>query len=96
MPARSRHRPPHRARRKSSLALVRDQYNAGAVSYVALVTAEPGGTGNRISLIQAEAQRYADTARAVSGAGGGWWNQKAEDQDRKRKSTLSGIRGDRR
>jgi NodT family efflux transporter outer membrane factor (OMF) lipoprotein len=63
----------------NSLALTRDQYSAGAVGFVALVTAEQAEQQTRVALVQAEAQRFADTAALFQALGGGWWNKPVKE-----------------
>lgn len=58
-----------------NLNLARDQYRLGAVSYLALLTAETTYEQTRIALVQAQAARYADTAALFQALGGGWWNR---------------------
>ncbi len=66
-----------------SLVLAHDQYTAGAIPYSALLDAERTEQQTKIARVQAEAQRYADTAALFQALGGGWWNQKAEGGDQK-------------
>ena len=61
-----------------SLALSRDQFNAGAVSYLDLLNAELAEQQAKIDLIKAEAQRFSDTAALFQALGGGWWNRPAD------------------
>jgi NodT family efflux transporter outer membrane factor (OMF) lipoprotein len=58
-----------------SLRLSKDQYSAGSLSYLSLLTAEQTEQQTRIALVQAEAQRFADTAALFQALGGGWWNR---------------------
>ena len=58
-----------------SLKLAKDQFKAGAVSYVVLLNAEKAFEQARIGLVQAQATRYADTAALFQALGGGWWNR---------------------
>lgn len=60
----------------ASLELARDQFKLGAVSYLSLLTAEQTYQQARIALVQAQANRYADTAALFQALGGGWWNRK--------------------
>ena len=57
-----------------SLKLSQQQFKDGAISYLALLTAEQAEQQTRIALVQAQAQRYADTAALFAALGGGWWN----------------------
>jgi NodT family efflux transporter outer membrane factor (OMF) lipoprotein len=58
-----------------SLALARKQYELGAVSFPTLLDAEKTWQQTRLSLVQAEAARIADSAALLVALGGGWWNQ---------------------
>ena len=58
-----------------SLAITDRQYSLGAVSYLTLLTAQRAEHQTRISLIQARAARFADTAALFQALGGGWWNR---------------------
>jgi NodT family efflux transporter outer membrane factor (OMF) lipoprotein len=57
-----------------SLALTRGQYQAGGVSYLALLDAQRQYQQTVGSVAQAQASRYADTAALFQALGGGWWN----------------------
>ena len=59
----------------TSLDIVRTQLRLGAVAYLALLTAENTYQQALISLVQARANRYADTAALFQSLGGGWWNR---------------------
>ena len=58
-----------------SLKLAREQFNAGAISYLSLLTAEQAHERTKIGLVQAQAARFADTAALFAALGGGWWNR---------------------
>ena len=58
-----------------SLAIVRSQLKLGDVSPLALLNAEQTYQQAMISLVQALANRYADTAALFQALGGGWWNR---------------------
>ncbi len=58
-----------------SLALARVQYQAGAISYLTLLNADRTWQQARLSLVQAEAARFADTAALFQALGGGWWHR---------------------
>jgi NodT family efflux transporter outer membrane factor (OMF) lipoprotein len=60
-----------------SLSLSRQQFQLGAITYTALLTAEQTYQQTRVSRVQAEAQRYSDTAALFQALGGGWWNEDA-------------------
>ena len=57
-----------------SFHLSQKQFDTGAISYLALLNAESIYQQTRISLVTAEAARYADTAALFVALGGGWWN----------------------
>ena len=58
-----------------SLDIVRRQLELGQVAYLALLNAETTYQQARLSLVQAEANRLADTAALFQALGGGWWNR---------------------
>ncbi|VTU29464.1 efflux transporter outer membrane subunit [Variovorax sp. PBL-E5] len=60
---------------KQSLDLTTQQFRAGAVSYVQLLTAQQAYLQTHTALVQAQAARYADTAALFQALGGGWWNR---------------------
>jgi NodT family efflux transporter outer membrane factor (OMF) lipoprotein len=58
-----------------TLDLSRKQYQSGYVSYLALLSAEQAYQQAVINLVQAQANRYADTTALFLALGGGWWNR---------------------
>ncbi len=62
---------------RDALELTRRQFELGAVSYLSLLNAERQHQQTRVSLVQARAARYADTAALFQSFGGGWWNRGA-------------------
>lgn len=60
---------------QTSLALVRSQRRAGYASYLQVLNAEQAYQLALLSQVQAEANRYADTAALFQALGGGWWNR---------------------
>jgi NodT family efflux transporter outer membrane factor (OMF) lipoprotein len=62
-----------------SLDLTETQYKVGAVSYLALLTAEQAEQQAKLTLLAAEAARYVDTAALFQALGGGWWNRPDAD-----------------
>jgi NodT family efflux transporter outer membrane factor (OMF) lipoprotein len=60
-----------------SLDLATKQYQLGAISYLTLLDAQRTYQQAHISLVQAQAARYADTAALFQALGGGWWNRRA-------------------
>jgi NodT family efflux transporter outer membrane factor (OMF) lipoprotein len=59
----------------ASLDLSRRQYQLGAIDYLTLLNAQRTWQQARISLVQAEANRYSDTAALFQALGGGWWHR---------------------
>jgi outer membrane protein TolC len=59
---------------KASFDLAHRQYLNGSLSLVALLNAEQTYQQAQIALVQAQANRYADTAGLFQALGGGWWN----------------------
>jgi NodT family efflux transporter outer membrane factor (OMF) lipoprotein len=60
---------------KVTLDLVQRQWQGGYAGYLALLSAEQADRQTRITLVQAQASRYADTAALFQALGGGWWNR---------------------
>jgi NodT family efflux transporter outer membrane factor (OMF) lipoprotein len=58
-----------------SLAASQRQFSTGLISYLSLLNAEQTYQQARISLVEAEAGRYSDTAALFQALGGGWWNR---------------------
>ncbi len=58
-----------------SLALAREQFKSGAITYLTLLNAQRTQQQALIGLAQAQAARYADTAALFQALGGGWWNR---------------------
>jgi NodT family efflux transporter outer membrane factor (OMF) lipoprotein len=58
-----------------SLDLSREQYRLGAITYVNLLTAQRTYQQAKLSLVQAQATRFADTVALFQSLGGGWWNR---------------------
>ncbi len=56
-----------------ALDLVTTEYRTGGVDYVSLLTSQIQYQSARVAFIQAEAQRYADTAALYLALGGGQW-----------------------
>lgn len=61
-----------------SLALTQKQFGLGATSYLTLLNAQRQHQQARITLAQAQAARFADTAALFQALGGGWWNREKE------------------
>jgi NodT family efflux transporter outer membrane factor (OMF) lipoprotein len=60
---------------KVTLDLSQRQWKDGYASYLSLLSAEQAWQQARISLVQAQADRYADTAALFQALGGGWWHR---------------------
>ena len=60
---------------KETLDLAQEQYKLGGISYLILLDAQRSYQQAHISLVQAQAARYADTAALFQALGGGWWNR---------------------
>jgi NodT family efflux transporter outer membrane factor (OMF) lipoprotein len=58
-----------------SLRVAHEQYAGGYIPYLTLLSAENYYQQTVLTLIQAEAVRYADTAALFQALGGGWWNR---------------------
>jgi NodT family efflux transporter outer membrane factor (OMF) lipoprotein len=69
-----------------SLAIARRQQELGQTSALGLLTAEQAQQQTRLAVIQAEANRFADTAALYQALGGGWWNQPAQADETVTKS----------
>ena len=59
----------------ASLNLAERQYQLGAIDYLILLNAQRTWQQARINLVQAEANRYSDTAALFQALGGGWWHR---------------------
>jgi NodT family efflux transporter outer membrane factor (OMF) lipoprotein len=60
---------------KVTLDLSQRQWKAGYASFLTLSTAEQADLQAQINLVQAQANRYADTAALFQALGGGWWHR---------------------
>ena len=58
-----------------SLSIARRQLELGDISYLAILNSEQTYQQAMINLVQALANRYADTAALFQALGGGWWNR---------------------
>ena len=64
---------------KVSLNLVTKQLQVGQVNYLALLNSQQTYQQAVLSLSQARANRFADTAALFQALGGGWWNRAPAD-----------------
>jgi NodT family efflux transporter outer membrane factor (OMF) lipoprotein len=62
---------------RNTLDLARRQLGLGTISLVAVLNAEQAYQQAELTLVQAQANRYADTAGLFQALGGGWWNRAA-------------------
>jgi NodT family efflux transporter outer membrane factor (OMF) lipoprotein len=60
---------------KITLDLAQRQWQDGYAGYLSLLSAEQAYQQSEINLVQAEANRYADTAALFQALGGGWWHR---------------------
>jgi NodT family efflux transporter outer membrane factor (OMF) lipoprotein len=60
---------------KVTLDLTTKQMQVGYANYLALLSAEQNYQQAVINLVQAQSNRYADTAALFQALGGGWWNR---------------------
>jgi NodT family efflux transporter outer membrane factor (OMF) lipoprotein len=60
---------------KTALDLVQVQKRAGYANYLQLLSAEQTYQNAIVIQVQAQANRYADTAALLQALGGGWWNR---------------------
>jgi outer membrane protein TolC len=58
-----------------TLTQTKSQFEAGYTSYLALLSAEQAYQQAAITLVQAQSNRFADTAALFQALGGGWWNR---------------------
>jgi NodT family efflux transporter outer membrane factor (OMF) lipoprotein len=58
-----------------TLDLTKKQYQTGYANYLALLSAEQAYQQAVMNLVQAQTNRYADTAALFQALGGGWWNR---------------------
>ena len=60
---------------KETAEITRKQYESGYVSYQMVLIAEQSYQQSEVTLIQAQASRFGDTAALYQALGGGWWNR---------------------
>ncbi len=63
----------------SNLDIAKNAYDTGATSFLTLLDAQRTYQQARVALVQAQANRYADTAALFAALGGGWWNRPDAD-----------------
>jgi NodT family efflux transporter outer membrane factor (OMF) lipoprotein len=64
----------------SNLTIAKNAYDTGATSFLTLLDAQRTYQQARVALVQAQANRYADTAALFVALGGGWWNRPDADE----------------
>jgi NodT family efflux transporter outer membrane factor (OMF) lipoprotein len=65
------------AQAKALADLAQRQFDTGASSYLSLLSAQQQYQQSAVNLVQARADRLADTAALFQALGGGWWNAQA-------------------
>jgi NodT family efflux transporter outer membrane factor (OMF) lipoprotein len=60
---------------ETTLTIIRRQLDLGQVAYLALLNAQQAYLQAHINRVQAQANRYADSAALFQALGGGWWNR---------------------
>jgi NodT family efflux transporter outer membrane factor (OMF) lipoprotein len=60
---------------KTSLDLARLKYKDGYAAYLSVLNADQAYQQARLAQVQAEADRFTDTAALFQALGGGWWHQ---------------------
>jgi len=60
---------------KVALDLAQKQFQSGYAGYLSLLNAEQAYQEALLNLVQAQANRYADTAALFQALGGGWWHR---------------------
>jgi len=63
---------------KKTFDLAQHQRELGAITLVAVLIAEQAYNLAELALVQAQANRYSDTAGLFQALGGGWWNRTEE------------------
>jgi NodT family efflux transporter outer membrane factor (OMF) lipoprotein len=66
---------------KVTLDLAQRQWQDGYANYLTLLSAEQAYQQGRINLVQAQANRYSDTAALFQALGGGWWHGRDSAKD---------------
>jgi NodT family efflux transporter outer membrane factor (OMF) lipoprotein len=70
---------------QETLDLSQRQWKDGYISYLTLLSAEQAYQQARINFVQAQANRYADTAALFQALGGGWWHRADLTKDKNEK-----------
>jgi NodT family efflux transporter outer membrane factor (OMF) lipoprotein len=64
-----------------NLDITTERFRAGAIAYLPLLDAQRSALQARVALVQAQANRYADTVALFQSLGGGWWNRDDIEED---------------
>ncbi len=75
-----------------SLAIARRQVELGDIGYVSLLVTEQAYQQAVLALVQAQANRFTDTAALFQALGGGWWNR-AENKEPRNRSAQQEFSG---
>ncbi|MGA9033967.1 MAG: efflux transporter outer membrane subunit [Sulfuricaulis sp.] len=78
---------------RDTLDLTHKEFSLGAANYLSLLNAQRQYQQARISLVQSQALRYADTAALFQALGGGWWNRPAPDNAQPDEPATEGRNG---
>jgi NodT family efflux transporter outer membrane factor (OMF) lipoprotein len=62
-----------------SLDIIQRELDLGQIAYLSVLNAEQTYQTARLALVQAQAQRLADSAALFQALGGGWWNRPPTD-----------------
>ncbi len=65
---------------RETLEMTQVQYRLGAVNSLLLLAAQRQFQQTHVSLVQAQAARFADTAALFQALGGGWWNRDSQEE----------------
>lgn len=76
---------------KDTLDQAQAQLQTGYVNYLALISAEASYQQALIALVQAQANRYGDTAALFLALGGGWWNEPDLSDKKPERSTVRAL-----
>ena len=63
---------------RATYAIAQKQYEAGGISHLVLLDAQRQLLQTEFDTVQAQADRYTDTAALLHALGGGWWNAPPE------------------
>jgi NodT family efflux transporter outer membrane factor (OMF) lipoprotein len=78
---------------KKTLDLTNAQMKSGYVNYLALLSAEQAYQQALLTLVQAQATRFGDTAALFEALGGGWWNRKEASREQEDRELAKPVNG---